>query len=233
MSAPPRSVVTLPRLTPGARVPASGPAAAPAGQRRQVRVGPGGGAALAGALCVAQVELPRAICAHLRLPFADWQLSADLALARAIVVVARRFASGECGPCSPRAARTALGRLESLSEAELIEELTSRIEAVAWPDWVPKVAFVVPGGEQVSVSLQRRSAPTPPRGVRCPLLAARLVSAIRGPVFLRDAAPSLTNLITFWDGPTPSRSWSIWLPVRPGQFEPLPDSPTATRGDLP
>jgi hypothetical protein len=89
---------------------------------------------------------------------------------------------------------------------------------------VPRVAFVIPFGTDIATD--QRKAPDAPKGVACPLLAARLVSAIRGPVFLRDAAPALSNLLSLWSGATPSGTWEIWLPVQPGQVQPVT---TATR----
>jgi hypothetical protein len=63
--------------------------------------------------------------------------------------------------------------------------------------------------------------------VDCPLQAARLVSAVRGAVFLRDAAPALTHLLTLWGGEVVSGSWQLWLPVRPGEDNPLLTQPMA------
>jgi outer membrane protein assembly factor BamE (lipoprotein component of BamABCDE complex) len=89
-------------------------------------------------------------------------------------------------------------------------------------DDMPRVAFVVPFGCDIAAAADRRKAPDAPKGVACPLLAARLVSAIRGPVFLRDAAPALSNLLDLWTGATPSGTWDIWIPVQPGQVQPVP-----------
>jgi hypothetical protein len=108
-----------------------------------------------------------------------------------------------------------------LPEGALVQELAARLESIAWPEWVPRVAFVIPFGYDTAAANPRR-APGAPKGVACPLLAARLVSAIRGPVFLRDAAPALSNLLDLWTGGTPSGTWDIWIPVQPGQVQPVP-----------
>jgi hypothetical protein len=62
--------------------------------------------------------------------------------------------------------------------------------------------------------------------VICPLLAARLVSAMRGPVFMRDAAPTLAHLLDLFGGTTPSGTWELWLPVRPGTVRPPATAPS-------
>ena len=70
------------------------------------------------------------------------------------------------------------------------------------------------------IGIDRSIPPPPPSAVRCPLLTARVIAGIRGTVFVRDAAPTLANLLTLWDGSTPSGVWEIWMPIRPGQIEP-------------
>ncbi len=228
MSAPPRSTVTLPRLASSAaasdaRCDGSAMGAGAGVQTsRQVPVGPGGGKLLSNALCVARAELPTAVCAHLRMPFAAPLLTAHLGLARALVAIARRASRGNGSRTSGRAARLELDRVAELSEGALVHELSSRLESTEWPDWVPRVAFAMPFGSDIAAGIDRRRPPDAPKGIGCPLLAARLVSAIRGPVFLRDAAPALSNLLNLWGGATPSGTWEIWLPIRPGQAQPVP-----------
>jgi hypothetical protein len=86
----------------------------------------------------------------------------------------------------------------------------------------------MPLGSDIAAGIDRKKPPEAPRGVGCPLLAARLVSAIRGPVFVRDAAPALSNLLDLWGGATPSGTWEIWLPIRPGQARPVPAATPST-----
>lgn len=227
MSAPPRSTVTLPRLASSAcasDVRCDGSAmGAGAGLQtlRRVPVGPGGGKLLSNALCMARVELPTAVCAYLRMGFASRLLTAPLGLARALVAIARQAGQAN-GPHTPsRAAQLELDRVIPLPEGALVQELAARIESIEWPDWVPRVAFAMPFGNDIAAGIDRMTPAEAPRGVGCPLLAARLVSAIRGPVFLRDAAPALSNLLNLWGGATPSGTWEIWLPIRPGQAKPV------------
>jgi hypothetical protein len=253
MSAPPRSTVTLPRLaqSPSAaqfRCPVTLPRvvsstsasqtrceSSPTGwdtipqAPRPVPVGPGGGKVLSNALCVAHVELPTALCAYLHMTFASRRLTAPLGLARALVAIARQAGRAQGRDASRRAARREFDRVVPLPEGALVQELAARLEAIAWPRWVPRVAFVVPFGCDIAAAADRRKAPDAPKGVTCPLLAARLVSAIRGPVFLRDAAPALSNLLDLWTGATPSGTWDIWLPVQPGQVQPVPAATRSKR----
>ena len=248
MSAPPRSTVTLPRLaqSPSAaqiRFPVTLPrvtSSASASQARcepsttdrdtspqalrPVPVGPGGGKLLSNALCVGHVELPTALCAYLQMTFASPRLTAPLGLARALVAIARQAGRADGPDASRRAAQREFDRVIPLPEGALVQELAARLESIEWPKWVPRVAFVIPFGTDIATD--QRKAPDAPKGVACPLLAARLVSAIRGPVFLRDAAPALSNLLSLWSGATPSGTWEIWLPVQPGQVQPVT---TATR----
>jgi hypothetical protein len=236
MSAPPRSTVTLPRLAPGATAPdavSDGRTAAAAETTptlRDVPVGPGGGKLLSNALCVTSVELPTALCVHLRMGLTSRLLTAPLGLARALVAIARH-AGKTAGPSDPgRAARLELDRVLELPEGDLVRELTASLESTPWPGWVPRVAFVVPLGNDIATGIDRKTPPDAPKGVGCPLLAARLVSGIRGPTFLRDAAPTLANLLNLWGGATPSGTWEIWLPVVPGGVRPLPPADPSIRG---
>jgi len=232
MSAPPRSIVMLPRLTLAAVAPdivseGSTPAAAQGHQTtREVQVGPGGGRLLSSALHMARVQLPTALCAYLRMPYAAPLLTAHLGLARALVAVSRQWRTTPPARGAGRAARLELDRVAALPEGDLVQELAARLDSVRWPDWVPQVGFATPLGNDigVGVGIDRKRPPDPPdptKGVDCPLLAARLISAIRGPVFLRDAAPALSNLLNLWGGATPSGTWEIWLPVAPGTVRPL------------
>jgi len=157
-------------------------------------------------------------------------LTAPLGLARALVAVARH-AGKTAGLRDPgRAARLELARVSKLPEGDLVRELTARLESTPWPGWVPRVAFVVPLGNEIAAGVDRRKPPDAPKGIGCPLLAARLVAAIRGPVFLRDAAPTLANLLNLWGGATPSGTWQLWLPVAPGRVRPLPPDNPSIRG---
>ncbi len=234
MSAPPRSTVTLPRLAPGAAAPddvsgdrrATGVERAPA--LRAVPVGPGGGKLLSNALCVARVELPTAVGAHLRMGSRSRLLAAPLGLARALVAIARQGGRTAGGRDPGRAARLELDRVLELPEGELVRELTAGLEATPWPAWVPRLAFVIPFGKDIAAGVDHEMPPQAPEGIGCPLLAARVVAAIRGPVFLRDAAPTLASLLKPGGGTTPSGSWEIWLPVTPGRVRPLPPSDPST-----
>jgi len=223
MSAPPRSTVMLPRLTAGTDLTdrvQDGSDDRPTLDRK-VPVGPGGGKLLSNALCMARVELPRAVCAHLRRPFAAPLLTRRLGLARALVAIARQVNETPPERGAGRALRLELDRVAGVPEGDLVQELTARLESIAWPDWVPLVGIVMPLGSDIAISIARTTPPAPPKGISCPLLAARVVSAIRGPVFLRDAAPALSNLLNLWSGATPSGTWEVWLPVAPGTVRPL------------
>jgi len=256
MSAPPRSVVTLPRLGVDAAaastagqgagpVPSSCPdPGAQTGERdaekiaratnmamRALAVGPGGGQRLSHALCVAVVDLPTALCAFLRVPFSMPSLGRPLGLTRALVAVARQARPGLGSADHAAAAREELARVGKLGEAALVEELLTLLPTAPWPGWVPRVACARPLGRDIAQGRGGSRPPSPPPGVDCPLLAARLVSAVRGAVFLRDAAPALTHLLTLWGGEVASGSWQLWLPVRPGQDNPLrPQSSTCMPG---
>jgi len=239
MSAPPRSTVMLPRLTSAVATPdalSDGSVAATAERpqtTQEVRVGPGGGKLLSNALCMARVELPRAVCAHLRMPFVAPLLTAHLGLARALVAIARQAKDIQPARGVGRAARLALDRVVGLPEGDLVQELTARLESTAWPDWVPRVGFVMPLGSDIATCIDRRRPPDVPAGISCPLLAARVVSAIRGTVFLRDAAPALSNLLNLWGGATPSGTWEIWLPVPPGTVRPRLHDASSTKDTNP
>ncbi|HNU12595.1 MAG TPA: hypothetical protein PKJ45_14720 [Rubrivivax sp.] len=228
--------MTLPRLAPGADAPdaVAGRPATVAGETtaalRDVPVGPGGGKLLSNALCVARVELPTALCAHLRMGLTSQLLTAPLGLARALVAVARQAGKTASRRDPGRAARLELDRVLELPEGDLVRELTASLESTPWPGWVPRVAFVTPLGNDIATGIDRKGPPHAPKGIGCPLLAARLVSAIRGPVFLRDAAPALANLLNLWGGATPSGTWEIWLPVAPGRVRPLLPADSSTRG---
>jgi hypothetical protein len=251
MSAPPRSVVTLPRLGVDAAaastagqgagpVPSSCPdPGAQTGERdaekiaratnmamRALAVGPGGGQRLSHALCVAVVDLPTALCAFLRVPFSMPSLGRPLGLTRALVAVARQARPGLGSADHAAAAREELARVGKLGEAALVEELLTLLPTAPWPGWVPRVACARPLGRDIAQGRGGSRPPSPPPGVDCPLLAARLVSAVRGAVFLRDAAPALTHLLTLWGGEVVSGSWQLWLPVRPGQDNPMRTQPS-------
>jgi len=233
MSAPPRSTVMLPRLVAGAATeadPEVDPARSP-GPSRDVPVGPGGGRRLSHALCLARVELPTAVCAHLHMAYAAPLLTQPLGLARALVAIARRAGDACATRSQVRAARLELERVGKLPEGELVRELTSRLESVEWPHWMPPVGMVTPLGIDTAVGVLRRKAPQPPSGIACPLLAAKVVSAIRGPVFVRDAPPTLTHLLDLFGAATPSGVWELWLPVRPATPRPPASMPPTTNDE--
>jgi hypothetical protein len=218
MSAPPRSTVMLPRLVAGAPIEgdaAGGSARSPC-PARDIPVGPGGGRLLSQALCLARVELPTAVCAHLHMGYGAPLLTKPLGLARALVAIARHADDACAARGRSRAARLELDRVGELPEGELVKELTSRLESVEWPHWVPRIGMVTPFGMDIAVGMDRQRPPKTPKGVTCPLLSARVVSAIRGPVFMRDTAPTLTHLLDLFGSTTPSGTWELWLPVRPG-----------------
>lgn len=237
MSAPPRSTVTLPRLAPRECTPGAHRGRSAKGDdarletAREIPVGPGGGKLLSNALCVARVELPIAVCAYLQVGFAFPLLAPPLGLARALVAIARHASQADVTAAPNHAARLELDRVIPVPEGTLLQELAARIESIEWPDWVPRVAFAMPLGRDIAVGIDADAPPGLPGGVGCPLLAARLVSAIRGPVFLRDAAPTLSNLLDLWRGTTPLGTWEIWLPIRPGQAKPVPAATSLNTGE--
>lgn len=222
MSAPPRSWVRLPRLAlrpptdPCASTVADGARAQPdPAALRAIPVGPGGGLRLSHGVRLTQLDLPCAVHAELRLPMKADLLGNTQGMARALVALARRPPpTGPDRRAWVRTLRRDVERLAATPEAELLDELCARLASVAWPAWVPRVAIAIPLGMDTATRLGSRP-PSPPSGVRCPLLAARLVSAIRGPAFLRDAAPALSNLLDAWRGPVASGCWDLWLPLRP------------------
>ncbi len=242
MSAPPRSTVMLPRLAARRRsaggAGAVAPESAPTSTPREQVVGPGGGKLLSQALCLARIELPTAVCAHLQMGIRAPLLLKRLGLARALVAIARH--AGDAGRPSARvrAARLELDAVGELGEAELVSELTSRIGSLVWPAWVPRACMVMPLGSDIAAGVDGLTPAKRPKGVVCPLLAARLVSAMRGPVFLRDGAPSLARLLDLFGGTTPSGIFELWLPVRPGSVRPVvhrpvPRTPSARTGEKP
>ena len=240
MSAPPRSTVMLPRLGADTRTAGSaGAIAAESAQTstpRELAVGPGGGKLLSQALCLARIELPIAVCAHLQMGICAPLLHERLGLARALVAIARHAGDAGRSRARVRAARLELDAVGELGEAELVAELTSRIGSVGWPAWVPRVCMVMPLGSDIASGVYGLKPALPPKGVVCPLLAARLVSAMRGPVFLRDGAPSLARLLDLFRGTTPSGTFELWLPVRPGTVRPFMagpavPAPSATTGE--
>ena len=227
MSAPPRSTVVMPRLGQreggeGAAPQAAAGTASPmpgAGASRTTRaadgaiaVGPGGGAMLSHALCFAQVDLPAALCARLGMGYEYGRLLAPLGLARALVAVARVEAAAAASARKRRSPRTELIRLADLPEGALVSELAERLQAVPWPAWVPAVGFGAPLGMDPATALRYERRPPAPPPLACPLLAARLISGLRGQVFMRDAAPTLTRLLDLWRGESPSGVWEFWTP---------------------
>lgn len=251
MRIPPYSTVMLPRLIPASQTTGddcgtrstgqqteagAARAASPANTRtppkpRDVPVGPGGGRLLSHALCVTQIDLPAALGAHLHLGLADEQLAGALGFARALVAIGRHAGRKRDQRDPARGARLALVRVRALPEPVLIGELTDVLESTPWPDWVPPVAFAIPLACDIATRVDGSQPPAPPAGVRCPLLAARLIAAMRGPVFLRDAAPTLTNLLGPGNDARPSSGiYDLWLPVTPGSVRPLPPATTPTKG---
>lgn len=240
MSAPPRSTVVMPRLgqredgqgaaPQAAALQASAGAASPtpgASASRTmgaadgtIAVGPGGGARLSHALCFAQVDLPAALCARLGMGYDYGRLVAPLGLARALVAVARVESATAASVTAAsarkrRSPRTELIRLADLPEGALVSELAERLQAVPWPAWVPAVGFGAPLGMDPATALRYERRPPAPPPLSCPLLAARLISGLRGKVFMRDAAPTLTRLLDLWRGESPSGVWEFWTPRTP------------------
>lgn len=204
MSAPPRSTVVMPRLR-GAGPPAAAPVSA---------LGPGGGAMLSHAVCIACVDLTDAIFARLGVGYGNARLRAPLGLARALVAVARIKAHG-ASVRHRRSPRAELVRLADLPEGLLVSELAERLQAVPWPAWVPAVGF----GQYLAMDPARavrhpRRPPAAP-ALDCPLLAARLISGLRGKVFMRSAAPTLSRLLNLWQGEEASGIWELWVPRTP------------------
>ncbi len=214
MSAPPRSMVRIPRLrAPG--TPEDAPAASGT-QARVVVVGPGGGQRLTHALCLAKVEVSVAVCTRLRIGMGAPVLTRRLGFARALVAIGRhRDTPGDPG-CAAGEILATLEALQDLAEPSLLDELTDAIVATPWPEWVPPVAMA----RHAAITHATDTGVGPPRylssGEACPLTAARLVAAIHGPLFLRDRAPSIGELLEIRRSPQPSLAWELWLPVLPG-----------------
>lgn len=174
-----------------------------------VPFGPGGGLLLSQALCITYISLDDAVCAHLALPPGTSLLWEPLGLARALLAIARK--PGATG-------LEALQPVAALREGELVHELMQRLEAIAWPQWVPPMAYARACPADIADAFNRDLIPELPPGITNPLLAARLVAGIRGAVFMRNAAPSLRSLLSFHSDPTPSMTWELWRPVRPGEI---------------
>lgn len=223
MSAPPRSTVSLPRLTVEQALQGHQTAEIRASPTpRDIPVGPGGGRLLSNALCVTRVELVSTLCTHLRMSRASPILSAPLGLARALVAIARQTSGNSLTDGPESAMRIELDRVAALSESALVHELAAWLTATALPTWVPRVAFVKQPDGDATNDDGVAGTPAASGGIRRPLLAARLIAAMRGPVFMRDAAPSLTYLLNLWDGNVPMGTWEIWLPIEPGRVRPAP-----------
>lgn len=216
MSAPPRSIVMLPRLEPPAEAAARsarGRADLTGGMQQEIRVGPGGGLLQSGALRIARINpmktQPATTATHRNsLPRAD-----SLALMRHLVGLTRKGAD----PVVP------LRALQSLSEAALMKELNERLNAIPWPDWVPPVGFILTAQPPAEAEDDEEAAAPSLPGVCCPLLTARLLTACRGPVFLRDAAPAYSRLLSPSEGEVASSTLELWLPIRPGGVRPIGD----------
>jgi hypothetical protein len=248
MSAPPRSVVTLPRLAPAAAMPQADTAAEDGAVA--VSVGPGGGEALSCAVKLARLTLPESLCATLQLPLSDSRVAAPLGVARALVALARHAAliDGALGRGTPlaeggadqhstsgpqvhlaeawrRKARRELGRVARLGEGALLQELAARLEEIPLAPWVPPVAVAISMGQDPCQRVFERQVPaTPTHAVTCPLLTARLVAGIRGTVFLREAPPTLSQLLTLWSTSVPSGAWELWLPLAPARYQCVPST---------
>ena len=143
------------------------------------------------------------------------RLLAPLGLARALVAVARVEAAAAASARKRRSPRTELIRLADLPEGALVSELAERLQAVPWPAWVPVVGFGAPLGMDPTTALRYERRPPAPPPLACPLLAARLISGLRGKVFMRDTAPTLTRLLDLWRGESPSGVWEFWTPRTP------------------
>ena len=105
--------------------------------------------------------------------------------------------------------------MADLPEGALVSELAERLQAVPWPAWVPVVGFGAPLGMDPTTALRYERRPPAPPPLACPLLAARLISGLRGKVFMRDTAPTLTRLLDLWRGESPSGVWEFWTPRTP------------------
>jgi len=225
MSAPPRSIVQVPRLRAPDK-PADAPAV-PGTHARVVAVGPGGGRRLTHALCIAKVEVSVAVCTRLRMGMGAQVLTQRLGFARALVAIGRnRDAPGDPG-CAAGNLLATLDGLKALPEQSLLGELFEVIAGTPWPAWVPPVAMA----RCVAITHATDMGVGPPRylssGEACPLMAARLVAAIHGPLFLRDRAPSIAELLEIRRFPIPALAWELWLPVLPGSVRVA----TANQGD--
>ena len=112
---------------------------------------------------------------------------------------------------------------------------------VVLPAWVPPVAFVRSRLLDEDARAERLVAARKadldihftPDWLECPLLAARLIAAIRGPLFMRDAALSLTHLLAFDFSNTDDGLWEIWRPVPLDGAHVTPSKPALARGICP
>ena len=227
MSAPPRSTVVMPRLArretakgdsgdSGDAAAAARPVAPPVA-RPATPVGPGGGAVVSNAVCFARVELPAALCARFGVGYGNARLTAPLGLARALVALARVMATSAPSAGSRGAVRMELTRVIEVPEGPLVGELAERLASVPWPQLVPPVGFgAYLAMDPAAAARGQARAPAAP-ALACPLLAARLIAGLRGRVFMRDAPPTLSQLLDLWQGDARSGSWEFWTPVRDGR----------------
>jgi hypothetical protein len=193
MSAPPRSVVKLPRLA--------------------VR----GAAGPSNARCVAVVDLPTAVCVQLDRPCNWAPLLAQLGLARAVLALLRQDESQPTAGDVPgnAALHAELAVLATHSDAQVVNELGQRLVAPSWPTEVPGIAIAEACSNHLPKGRDEHLTPERPDGIVDAVLAVRLASRIRGPLFLRDAAPSLSHLLELGQGPQPTGSWRLWQAWRP------------------
>jgi hypothetical protein len=231
MSAPPRSSVTLPRLrtatgaaaspeAPGsARRTVARIASTTVGGRqaelpapRRISVGPGGGTILSHAVLLGRIALRGAVCARLQIALDSPRLSSHRDMALALVALMRNSGDGA-------AALRTMPNLSDVTDAMLLDELASRLQAVPWPRWVPPLAVNQYVGSDIAAFVGSDVPQVPTDAVTCPLLAARIVAGFRGPIFMRDRPPALTHLIAGHSPGHPSMTWELWIPVRPGRVE--------------
>lgn len=187
---------------------------------RDIPVGPGGGALQSGALRIARIALGAALDAAVSPGTADTVLPQPMELLRQLVTMARRRQTGDGAVALPDTSAAHLPPVDDMGEGALVDELVGWFRSMPWPDWVPPVGFIVAGRQEPGDgSVDAQQAPR----VRCPLLAARLITGMRGTVFLRDAAPALSSLLVKNEREAAVYGVrDLWLPITPGRARAAP-----------
>jgi hypothetical protein len=177
-----------------------------------IEIGPGGGARLEHGVCIttlglfdlvfAQLDPKDEVIASLRGP---------LGLGRALLALARHAEDPRVG--EPNAMFTELCKLDG---DVFVEELQHRLEAVRLPSWVPPAAIARVGATLTGIPRLPHPTGQGTQGISQALLEARILAGMRGSVFHRSAALSLTRVLDTTSCDDAMRHIELWLPVRPG-----------------